>query len=171
MSFQRRLLITVIVFVLTITGFTNVFAIDNAPANMAAALSFKILALENNISGAGDITIYVLGSTEMTGEYTKGVGQSIGGSKLTSVTGGTDLPATKPNIIFVGDEASLAKALEYSHANKVLTVTNLVDLVSKGVTLGIGVEGGTPKILLNLSSSVSEGLDWQPAIMSIAQKI
>ena len=44
-------------------------------------------------------------------------------------------------------------------------------LSASGVTLGFGVTGGKPKILLNLTSSVDEACDWNPAIMKVAKTI
>lgn len=53
-----------------------------------------------------------------------------------------------------------------------LTVTNDPGIVSDGATLGVVVgDDGKPKILLNLTSSVEEGVDWNPAIMKVAQTI
>ena len=104
-------------------------------------------------------------------EYSKAIGKNIGKATLKKVDSGDGVPASKPNILFVGKSADVAKAIEYSRANKILSVTGVVDHVNKGVTLGIGVEGGKPKILLNLSSSSDEGLDWNPAIIKIAKTI
>jgi len=41
-------------------------------------------------------------------------------------------------------------------------------LTTLGISLGIGLEDGKPKILLNLSASKDEGIDWNPAILKIA---
>jgi hypothetical protein len=47
-------------------------------------------------------------------------------------------------------------------------MTGIPDLVPKGISLGIGLSGGKPKILLNLSSSKDEGIDWNHAILKVS---
>ena len=162
-----------ILIVLTLISSTAIFAqATDAPANVAAAITTKLISFEKNISGtAQDITIYVMGDAAVATEYSKAIGKNIGKATLKKVDSGDGVPTSKPNILFVGKAADVAKALEYSRANKILSVTGIVDYVNKGVTLGVGVEGGKPKILLNLSSSSDEGLDWNPAIIKIAKTI
>ena len=83
---------------------------------------------------------------------------------------GNSLPSSKPSILFVADNGKDDMATKYTQENKVLSATNIPDLVSKGVTLGFGVgSDNKPKILLNVNSSAKEGLDWNPAIMKVAQ--
>ncbi|MBN2425058.1 MAG: DUF4154 domain-containing protein [Calditrichaceae bacterium] len=136
-----------------------------APAPIAAALLVKVIGFEKNIS-AGEITIYVLGSSDITAELRK----VIGTANIKSVQTGSSLPSTKPSILFIADEGKMAEAVEYTRKNKILSVTNLPELVSKGVTLGFGIgKADKPIILMNLTSSAEESLDWNPAIMKVAQ--
>jgi acylphosphatase len=138
-----------------------------APASIAAALLVKVIGFEKNIS-AGDITIYVLGSSSMASELKKVIGQA----KIKTVDSGNSLPSAKPSILFVADNNKADAAMKYTQENKVLSATNIPDLVSKGTTLGFGVGADNkPKILLNVTSSAKEGLDWNPAIMKVAQVI
>jgi hypothetical protein len=141
--------------------------VKDTPAPIAAALLVKVISFEKNISSS-DITIYVLGSSEITAELKKAIGQA----NIKNVLSGNSLPATKPSILFIGDANKIAVAIEYTRKNKILSATNIPDLVAKGVTLGFGLgDDNKPKILLNLNSSVEEGLDWNPAIMKVAQII
>ncbi|MCK5146859.1 YfiR family protein [bacterium] len=144
----------------------------DAPANVAAALLVKVAIYEKTISGsAQDVSIYVLGDAAVAAELRKGVGKPIGKATLKSVESGDGLPAVKPNILFITDPSKLTEALEYTQSNDILSATNKPDLVARGVTLGIGIAGGKPRILLNLSSSVEENLDWNAAIMKVAKTI
>ncbi len=141
--------------------------VNEAPAPIAAALLVKVIGFEKNIS-AGDITIYVLGSGSMASELKKVIGQA----NIKSVQSGNSLPSSKPSILFVTDDGKTDVTTKYTQENKVLSATNIPDLVSKGVTLGFGVgSDNKPKILLNVTSSAEEGLDWNPAIMKVAQII
>ena len=146
--------------------------VKDAPANIAAAMLVKLVAFEKKVSSGGDISIYVLGAAEVAAELQKGIGKPIGNATLKSVESGDDLPGNKPSVLYVGNAAKLPAVTKYTHENKILSATGLPDLVSKGVTLGFGVgEDGKPKILLNLTTSVEEGLEWNPAIMKVATTI
>jgi hypothetical protein len=141
--------------------------IKDAPATIAAALLVKVIGFEKNISKS-DISIYVLGSSEITAELKKAIGKA----NIKIVTSGKNMPAEPPTILFLCDAGKVDEAMNYTRKNKVLSATNLTDLISKGITLGFGVgTDNKPKILLNLNSSVEEGLDWNPAIMKVAQII
>ena len=52
-----------------------------------------------------------------------------------------------------------------------LSITGNPDLASKDVSLIVGISNGKPKILLNLSSSKGEGIEWNPAILKVAATI
>ena len=147
--------------------------VSDAPSSVVAALTIKLAGFAQNVSGtAGDVTVYVLGAPDVAAELQKGVGKPIGKATLSKVESGTDLPATPPSILCVGDASKLDAAISFTQANKVLSVTGLTDLVAKGVTLGIGVGADNkPKILLNLTSSNEEGISWNPAIMKVAKTI
>ena len=140
---------------------------EEAPASIAAALLVKVIGFEKNLS-TSDIKIYVLGSNDMADELKKVIGQA----KIKTVQSGNSLPSSKPSILFVADEGKADDATKYTQENNVLSATNIPDLVSKGVTLGFGVgSDNKPKILLNVTSSAKESLDWNPAIMKVAQII
>ena len=151
---------------------TEVSAQKNAPASIAAALTYKVIKYEKTIESSGEISIYVLGAVDIQSELEKGIDKEIGGSILKSVDGGEGLPASKPSVLFVGSESKLNTAINYSREHKVLTVTNIPGLVTSGVTLGIGIgDDGKPCILINLTSSVEENLNWNAAIMKVAKTI
>ena len=163
--------VSILVVVTLLLAPRAAWAAQNAPANVAAPLTLKVLSLENKTAGAGDITIYVLGGGEIVSELQKGVGSAVGGSKLATVERGFGLPASAPTVLFIADPAMVADGTAYSRSNKLLSATNQVDLIAKGVTLGLGLDGGSPTIMLNLTASVAEGLDWEPAIMNIAKTV
>ena len=89
---------------------------------------------------------------------------------MQKVTASDGLPATPPNILYIGTADAVAGALVYTHEKKIMSITSIPELIQKGITLGLELgDDGKPKILLNLSSSKEEGLDWNPAIMKIAK--
>jgi hypothetical protein len=144
----------------------------NAPETLAAALVIKLSSFEKNISTVGEVVIYVLDSPKVAAELEKGIGSSIGQSRLMRVVSGKGLPAEKPNIFYIGNASKLSQALGYTRDKKILSITGMPDLVKEGVTLGVGVgNDGKPKVILNLNSTLQENLSWNPAIMKVARTI
>ncbi len=145
----------------------------DAPPDVASALIIKLVALEKSLVGVGgDIVIHVMGSPAIAEALNKAVGISIGKGKLAKVTGGDAIPAEKPTVLCLADATKVAEVTAYTRKEKVLSVTNLPDLVGKGISLGIGVgDSGKPEVTLNITASKAEGLDWNPAIMKIAKTV
>jgi hypothetical protein len=145
--------------------------VETAPVTIQAAIFLKLLAFDKNISAGGTITIYVAGSADFAAEMKKAEGKTVGGATIGKVVEGTGAPSEKPSVIYIGSESSLASLVAFTRGNKILSITGNPDLVAKDVTLGVGVSEGKPKILLNLSASKEEGIDWNPAILKIAAAI
>ena len=144
--------------------------LGKCPPQVAAVFIAKLAGFQKNLPS--DITIYVMGDPGVAAEMRKGIGKKIGSGTLSEVTEGEDLPQTKPSILYVGNPGKVDEAIGYTRSNKILSVTGHPDLVAKGVTLGVGIgDDKKPRIMLNLSSSVEENLDWNPAIMKVAKTI
>ena len=167
LKIQSIVFLSIILIIPLIAGTTV------TPAKLVSAFIVKLASFEKNLSSSpGDITIYVMGAPEVAKELKTGIGKSIGKATLKNVISGDKLPDTKPSIFYIGDESKVDEVKNYCRSNKVLSVTGLPDLVAKGITLGVGIgEDGKPRILLNISSSVEEGLDWNPAILKVATTI
>ena len=135
------------------------------PGDIAAKLLVKVIEFEKNISKQ-DIVIYVQGAPDVAKELEKMIGQA----GIVKVVSGPSLPASKPTIYFVNNAGHLAEALKYTRQNKVLSVSNYPSFVPTGVTLGLGVgQDNKAKIILNVTASEEEGVDWEPAIMKVAK--
>ena len=141
---------------------------QTAPPKLQAALIMKLLAFNTNL-GANPFTIHVVGAPDVAAALETHVGKTAGKATLETVTKSDALPADKVNIVYVGNHVE--DAIKYSQSNQILSVTGIPKFVNDGVTLGIGIENKKPKILLNLSSSKSEGINWNPAILKVAATI
>lgn len=139
-----------------------------APAPLQAALFLKLLAFDKNIASGGTITMYVVGAPEFAAEMKKTEGKPVGTATLGKVIEGDVVPSEKPSVIYIGTDAKLSEILSYTKSNKILSITGNPSLVSKDVSLIVGISEGKPKIMLNLSSSKGEGIDWNPAIFKVA---
>ncbi len=145
--------------------------IGAAPAPLQAALFLKLLAFDKNIASGGTITLYVIGSPEFAAEMKKAEGKPVGTATLAKVIEGDGVPSEKPSVIYAGTEAKLSEIIAYTKSKKVLSITGNPALVSKDVSLVVGISEAKPKIMLNLSSSKDEGIDWNPAILKVAATI
>lgn len=159
---------------LFVVGFvSNAVAGDDmleAAPGVKAAVLYKVLGFENKIAGEGNqVSVYAVGSNDFAEELKKGVGKNVGKGVLASVEVGTGLPANPPSVIFVEDEAMVDQVVKYAQEKQILSATGKSSFIAKGVTVGVGVgEDGRPRIVLNLSSSKKEGLDWNPAVLKSA---
>jgi hypothetical protein len=142
--------------------------IGAAPAPLQAALFLKLLAFDKNIASSGSVTIYVIGAPEFAVEMKKTEGKPVGTATLGKVIEGDGVPAEKPSVIYIGSDAKLSEIIAYTKSNKILSITGNPALVSKDVSLIVGISESKPKIMLNLSSSKDEGIDWNPAILKVA---
>ncbi len=141
------------------------------PMDIQAALFLKLLGLNNDIAKGGNITIHVVNSEPFAKAMGRAIGKQIGNSKLAAVNNGSGAPVEKPSVVYIGNTNSLEELLNYTRANKVLSITGIPDMVRRGATLGVGSSGGKPKILLNLASLKREGVEINPALIKIAQII
>ena len=140
----------------------------DATAKLQAALIIKLLPFYNNL-GDKSFTIHVVGAPEVAAQLKGAIGKKTGKAQLANVTSSDGLPSGSTDIIYIGSGAP--DGIAYAQKNKILSITGNPDFVAKGVTLGIGVENNKPKIFLNLSSSKAEGVDWNPAILRVAQTV
>lgn len=138
-----------------------------APPKLQAAIIMKILAFYTNL-GADDFVIHVVGAPAVAKELQGMVGKPAGKATLKKVTEG-GAPDGGAKVVYVG--ADVASSIAFTQGAKVLSVTGKPSFVADGVTLGIGVEANKPKILLNLSSSKAEGINWAPGILKVAETI
>ena len=146
--------------------------LSQAPPEEVARYTLKLAGLEKRISSLGDVSIYVMNSKSMGDLFISKKSEKIGKSQLSTVMVSDDVPGFKVTILFIGAEANVEAAIAYARNNKVMTVTSLPELVERGITLGVGVDDtGKMQVLLNMTASKAEGLDWSPAIMKIAKVI
>lgn len=160
-----------LIILLVSSGYLNAQT-ANAPPPVAAALTLKVAAFEQHLSTTDRISIYVLNSEEVAAELKKGIGTRIGEATLTYVESGDTLPDYIPSLLYMGEGCDLFKALAYTRNHEIMSVTHIDDYSSRGVTVCLGVgQDGKPQIILNLTSTVEEGLSWNPAIMKVAKTV
>lgn len=165
---MKNKFIAIMLVMVAIVNFS--YAQKESPASIAAALTLKLAGFNNKLSGS--VKIYVVGNDALAAELKKGVGKPLGKATLAAVDAGADVPGAKYEVIVCGSAGKAGAVSSYAKKNKVLSVTNIPSVLSKGISLGIGVgDDNKPKILLNLTQSSEEGIDWNPAIMKVAETV
>lgn len=150
---------------------------DGVDAELASRIILKIMTLDQDLQKktGGKIEIGVIGSPAALAAFRKLEGSSIDKDSAISVANvvGYDSlpPEQKPTLIFVGEGADPAEVTKYTRGNRVLSVTNVASFVDRGVTLGLELENEKPKVLLNLTGSASEGINWDPRIFKISRTV
>lgn len=150
---------------------------EGVDVDLASKIILKIMMLDQDLAKktGGKIEIGVIGSPEAVAAFTKLKGSAI--DKDAAISVGEVVaydslpPDQKPTMVFVGESADPAAVTKYTRGNRVLSVTNVSSFVDKGVTLGVGLENNKPKVLLNLTGSESEGMNWDPKILKISKTV
>ncbi|MEX2206519.1 MAG: YfiR family protein [Myxococcota bacterium] len=160
-----------------VLGLTLASAAQSVDVDLASKIIVKIMLLDQDLQKktGGKLQIGVIGSPQAVEAFTKLKGSAIDKDATVSISEVIAYesmpPAAKPTLIFVGEGADPAAVTQYTRGNQILSVTNVASFVERGVTLGIELENNKPKVLLNLTSSESEGLNWDPKILKISRTI
>lgn len=179
-TFPGLLTLLAVIVCGVVFGSSQVFAqVGKASPSTTAENLVKIIKLEKSLASKGDaINIYVLNDSELTTALQAKVGSKVGKSTVGTVSGGSSLPSGGTDILYIGnpdaylmDAAALQSVKEFTRTNGVLSVTHEAMLIFKGLSLFVGVEGSTPKFMINLRASKEEGAEWQPAAVKIAETI
>lgn len=67
-----------------------------------------------------------------------------------------------------GNTKHLADLVRISQQHKITTATGVLDYVTKGIAIGVGIERDKPRIHINLASCKSEGSEFDASLLQIA---
>lgn len=138
---------------------------ESVPPKQQAALLVKLLAFYTDL-GDEPFTIAVVGAPEIAREFRALIGTKAGKAELAGVS---ESGAEGSRVLYVGE--NVRDAIAFTRKNKILSITGTPGYVNEGVTLGLKLENRKPKILLNLSSTKAEDINWNPAILKVASTI
>jgi|TARA_B100000745_G_scaffold93046_1_gene58694 hypothetical protein len=141
---------------------------EGLPSAVQAKLIGKLVNFEKGISDKGKASIFVVGDNELAEQLSRFAGKRLGRVELTSVDSASQPPSTAYDVIYIGNDADVTSAIQYAREHNALTLTGNTSWVDQGISVGLAVEAGKPKILLNLSAAKAEGVDWNPAVLKIA---
>ena len=152
---------------------TTTLQAEIAPPNMASGLILQFLAFEKNLMSTDtEMKIHIIGDQDLADEMKKSIGTKIGNRNLSSITNSNSLPSDEIDVLIISNDKKIDEAIAYTRKNKIPSITNNPELVEKGISLGVGMnETGGQVILVNLSATVEENLDWKPVILKIAKTV
>jgi hypothetical protein len=148
---------------------------DELEPDLASKVLLKVMLLDQDLmtKSGGKLVIGVIGAPRALESFSRLKGTAIDPARafeLAEIVPVQTLPPLQAlTALFVGADADLDRVTRYTRARAVLSVTNLPELVEKGVTLGVGLENNRPKVLLNLTGSEREKLRWDPKILKISR--
>ncbi len=167
--------ITKVVFTFSLVALscTNIFAQGmSVPANLQAALFKKLFTLNKTLSSKGTPKVLVVytdasaGDRDEVVEAFKGAGMTVNSVKADAATS----QLSSHNVVYIAPGASsVASACSKSG---IFSVTAVPSYVEGGkATIGLGTEGGKPKIIVNINKAKEEGQDLSADLIKIARVI
>lgn len=83
------------------------------------------------------------------------------------------LQSVKPQAVYIAPLASISvqQITQSSQKEKILSMTGVPEYVDDGVSLGIGIKGDSPEIIINLSSCKEEGIEFSSKVLGLARII
>jgi hypothetical protein len=140
------------------------------PTDMQAALFKKIFSFDKSLSGTPKVLVlHTDASSGVKDQVIKSFG-SVGitaeGIKSDQLAGSVGANT----VVYVAPGASSPKAL--CSSKKALSISGVASLAESGqVSVAIGVEGGKPKIIVNMSQLKAEGHDLSADLLKLAKVI
>jgi hypothetical protein len=162
----KRKIFTILLFLIGLTT-VNSFAQEMAvPVNLQAALFKKIFAFDKTIQSKGSTDVMIL-STDGSADEIASAFSSVGIN--TKVVKGSQVPGGA-NIVYVMPGVSSPKG---QCAQKgVLSISGVGAYAEGGkVSIGLIVEGGKPKIVINIAQLKAEGQELSSDLLKIAKVI
>jgi len=166
---MKKIFTIVLILCCFITADSKSISSCDSADDLLYIITLKLCELDKNISQQEEISVYVLGPEKIAKGFEGIIGHKAGNAVLKEVNSGKTIPEEKYTVIFVSTESekTIEEAIEYANKNKVLSVTNCPDLVSKGIAFGISFEKEKPKILINLSAARQEGLNLSSDVLQL----
>lgn len=156
----------ILIFAISLICFTALNIYAQVPANLQAALFKKIFTLDKTLAAKGTTEVAVLTGSG-NGDEIVSAFSSVGISAK-AVSG--NQPPAGANVVYVmeGVEAPSKECA----SGGILSISGDPSFVEDGkVAIGIGTEGGKPKIIVNFAQLKAEGQEVSASLLNIAKVI
>ncbi|MDH3733679.1 MAG: YfiR family protein [Gemmatimonadota bacterium] len=159
------------------------------PVDFQVSLFARVLHFDRNLdAGEGEIVVGVLfqegfrESSRAKDQFISTMAEDLRNSALGRpvrvvplALGGAELPRelwpTDIDVLYVAPlrAYSLRAITDASRERGILTVTGVPQYVSEGISLGLDVEAGRTRILVNRAASIAEGADLSAELLKLAR--
>lgn len=146
-----------VIFLLTVVMTTSSYA-QEVPANLQAALFKKIFAFDKTLQGKSiEVVVIGGGSDEIVAAF-KGAGVD---AKAAAAIGNASVVYLMSGV-----------AKQATSSKGILSISGDVSNVEGGkVAIAVGIEGGKPKIIINMGQLKAEGQELSADLLKIARVI
>ncbi len=161
------------------------------PPNLQAAIFLKVLNYDQNLAAkSGDKISIILVTDKRTLPQTKTLISGFGIITKQKIQGksieiknivfnnvdqlATEISAAKGNILFLAagsEDQTVGAVISLADKHKYPTLGGEASFVKRGVAVGLTVENGKPKILVNLPASQNQGMKLSSKVLRLAQVI
>ena len=159
---------------------------QGVPENQQAAIFYKVLAYDYNLQSksGNEVTIAVITDSKTDGRqkalldgFNKLKGRRLGGKRIKVIAvklSGGALPsdAAASDILYLpegADEKTVDVVLSFAKQEKHATLGGSEFLAAKGCAIGITVEAGKPKVVINLPASLAQGMNLSSKVLRLAK--
>jgi len=158
---RTAVVILFIIGIFTVNSFAQEMSV---PPNLQAALFKKIFSFNKTLTSKGNVEVAVLGNGgDAVASALKEVGVNA------KAVGGDQIPSGA-SVVYVMPGATSPK--QQSASKGVLTISGVSSYVEDGkVAIGLGVEAGKPKIIINMAQLKAEGQELSADLLKIAKVI
>ena len=161
---------------------------QGVPENLQAAIFFKVLAYDYNIQSktGKDLTIAIITDSKTVAKqgamlegFNKIKGQRLGGKTVkivvVKVTGASSIgDAGGGDFLYLpegSDAKTVSATLTFAEKNKRAVLGGSEPLAAKGCAIGLAIEAGKPKIVINLPASQAQGMNLSSKVLRLAKVI
>jgi hypothetical protein len=146
--------------------------------DLASRIFLKILLLDRELASktSNHVVVGVIGSDAAHRAFSALRGQRLDQSQdfvLSDVVRYDSLSSKsrRPTVIYVGADASPEEVTAFTRKYGVLSVTTVAEYLERGVSVGLSIEDGKPRVVLNLINSDHEGLRWNSKMLKISRVV
>lgn len=140
----------------------NCFAQETVPLNIQTVLFKKIFGFDKTLVSKGKIEVAVLGSG---GDAVASAFKEIGISAKAS--SGDQIPDGTTVVYFTSGSIK-----SHTASKGILSISGSSSLVESGkVAIGLGIEGGKPKIIIHMGQLKAEGQELSAELLKISKVI
>ncbi len=167
-----------LVLILALSSARPALADEMTNLDLASRIFLKILLLDRHLEQktSNRIVVGVIGSDAAHRAFSALRGQRIDQSHdfvLAEVIRYESLDEVSPlpTILYVGRDASPEEVTTFTRRNSILSVTTVTGYLERGISVGLAIENGKPRVVLNLINSNREGLRWSSRMLKISRVV